>query len=277
MKTILVPVDFSDTAKNSALFAAHFAAAIGAKKMVLYNAYSMPLATEMSWAVLQTEELQKASQEGLDSYKVWLTPICGEGIVIEVVSDFGFLADRINEVAAETGADCIVMGITGGGKLAEVLIGSNTLHVVHHTHIPVLIVPADALWKKIKVAGWLCDYREVNKTTPVLAIQHTIKDLSAKLVIMHNDPAPLAFDPEVVGGNVLVTEMMHDQQPVFELLNYDNFLTATDAFVTKHQIDMLIIVPQKHSWFAALFETSHTKRLAFHSHVPLLCVQSLKA
>ncbi len=207
MKNILVPVDFSATAKNSALYAAALTRELGAEKLIIYNAYSMPLATEMSWAVLQTEELQKASAEGLHAYKDELQSVCGEGIAVETISDFGFLAERIDTVAHEVKADLIVMGITGGGKFEEVLMGSNTTHVVHHTTVPVLIVPPDAKWKDVEVIGWSCDYKDVMKTTPAVTISKIVEELKAKLVVMHNNPDPKAFDPDLFHSNVMVAEM----------------------------------------------------------------------
>ncbi|MCU0388242.1 MAG: universal stress protein [Chitinophagaceae bacterium] len=275
MKNILVPVDFSSTAKNSAMYAAALARELGAEKIILYNAYSMPLATEMSWAVLQTEELQKASEEGLKAYKGELEVVCGEGLSVETLSDFGFLAERIDTIAHDVKADLIVMGITGGGKLEEVLMGSNTTHVVHHTTVPVLIVPADAKWKDVEVVGWACDYKDVMKTTPAMAISKVVEELKAKLVVMHNNPDPKAFDPDLFHNNVMVAEMLKKTRPEFDMVSYDNFLEAVQDFVERQKVDMLLVIPKKVGWFESLFRRSHTKMLAFHSHIPLLCLRAL--
>lgn len=275
MNTILVPVDFSPTAKNSAFYAAGIAREIGAKNLILYNAYSMPLATEMSWAVLQTEELQKASEEGLATYQTELQEACGSDITVSTISDFGFLAERIDTVAHEAGAELIVMGITGGGKFEQVLMGSNTTHVVNHTSLPVLIVPSDAKWKDVEVVGWACDYKDVQKTTPAMVIGDIIKALKAKLVVMHNNPDPKAFDPELFHNNVMVAEMFKRVKPEFDMVSYDNFLDATQDFVERHKVDILLVIPKKASWFESLFKRSHTKLLAFHSHIPLLCLRAI--
>jgi len=275
MKTILVPVDFSTTAKNSSVYAVHIARELGAEKVVLYNAYSMPLATEMSWAVLQTEELQKASEEGLAKFKSELETLGFEGLVIEVISDFGFLIDRIDDIAHDVKADLIVMGITGGGKLEEVLMGSNTTHVVQHTNVPVLIVPPDAQWRDVQVVGWACDYKDVLKTTPSVQITDIITELKAKLVVVHNNPDPQAFDPDLFHNNVMVAELFKKLQPEFDLAGKEDFLEATQDFVEKHHVDMLLAIPRPTSWIQSLFKRSHTKMLAFHSHVPVLCLRPL--
>lgn len=275
MKTILVPTDFSATAKNSGIYAAHLAKYIGAKKIVLYNAYSMPLATEMSWAILQTEELQKASEANLDDFKTMMASFTGPDIELVAISDFGFFQERVADVVKDQNIDLIVMGITGGGKLEEVLIGSNTTHIVNHVDVPVLIVPPDATFKEPHRVGWACDYKEVMHTTPAEAIKQALGQLQAKLVVVHNDPNPKAFDPDLFHNNVMVGELFEHMAPEFVQVSHDKFSEAIDEFVKMQQIDMLLVVPKKHNWLDSLFRRSHTKMLAFHSHVPLLCFRAI--
>ena len=275
MKTILVPVDFSDTARNSALYAAGLAKWIGAKKLILFNAYSIPLATEMSWAVLQTEELRKYSEDGLADFKRMLEAETDNTVEIVCQSEFGFLTERIEAVSTETDSDLIVMGITGGGKLEEVLIGSNTTHILRHTHVPLLIIPAGARWKPIEKIGWACDYKEILKTTPAESIKKIVNEFKAKLIVVHNDPDPKGFDPDKFKNNVMVTELFHQVQPEFVSVSDTHFAEAMNEFVDNYQVDMLLVVPKKQSWLDSLFHPSHTKQLAFHGHVPLMCLQPL--
>ena len=275
MKTILLPTDFSETAKNSAIYAAHLAKAIGAQSLVLFNAYSIPLATEMSWALLQTEELKQASEENLETFKTMVQSFTGPQVQVSTRSVFGFLAESIGTVAQEVKADLIVMGITGGGKLEEVLIGSNTLHVIDHTEVPVLIVPPDALWQPIENIGWACDYKNVIQTTPANAITKVVALLQAKLKIMHNSPNPQAFDPDIFHNNVVVAEMFSKLHPEFVHTAEGTLTNAIDGFVKQHNIQLLLAIPKKHSWIESLFKPSHTRALAFHSHVPLLCVKAI--
>jgi nucleotide-binding universal stress UspA family protein len=42
--------------------------------------------------------------------------------------------------------------------------------------------------------------------------------------------------------------------------------------VNNHPIDMLIMLPKKHSFFASLFHKSQSKEMAYHSHIPLLAL-----
>ena len=62
--------------------------------------------------------------------------------------------------------------------------------------------------------------------------------------------------------------------PVFSVLRAYDFLDVINEFIESREIDTIITVPKKHSMMSQLFKTSHTKNLAYHSHVPIIAVPS---
>jgi nucleotide-binding universal stress UspA family protein len=56
-------------------------------------------------------------------------------------SGFGNIADRIAEIAADTGADLIVVGTHGHSALGGLVLGSVTQHLLHVVVCPVLAIP----------------------------------------------------------------------------------------------------------------------------------------
>ena len=68
MKKIIVPVDFSDTALNAALYAGHLAEFYGAD-LWLYHAYEMMVpATEYGYSYVSEKELQEAAMQELETF-----------------------------------------------------------------------------------------------------------------------------------------------------------------------------------------------------------------
>ena len=273
MKTILIPTDFSETAKNAVRYGAAFASSIHAQKIILYNAYAMPFSTEMTWALIESEELKKSSEKALNETEELIRPLCGDSIIIEKYADFGFVGQRINDVAAEVHADLIVMGITGGGKFEQAFFGSNALAAVHNTKLPLLIIPPDATWKAVDKIAWACDFHNVKQTTPLHIIEHILGLTKASLHVVHNDPSYKNFDPEIIQENLHIHEFFEGKAYEFALLQDKNLSNAINQYVADKGINWLIVVPQKHGWLSSIFTKSHTSELAFHTHIPMLCLQ----
>ena len=273
MKTILIPIDFSEASTNAARYGADFACSVSAEKIVLYNAYSMPLATEMTWALVESEELKKASEAGLDKAKMLLKPFCNHDIKIETIADFGFFGQRIDDVATQVHADFIVMGITRPGGLEQAIFGSNALTVVHHTKLPLLIVPPECTWQAIEKIAWACDYQNIQETTPLHIINEVLQLTNAQLHVIHNEKNHENFNPEIIQESNHIRDFFKNRTFEISLLEGTDLSDSVNKYVFDNGIDWLIVVPHKHSWLANLFSKSHTKELAFHTHVPMLCLQ----
>ena len=56
----------------------------------------------------------------------------------------------------------------------------------------------------------------------------------------------------------------------FYFIKKSDFYVAVDEFIDDHKIDIMITIPKHQSNSTSLFKSSHTKRLAYHSHIPIL-------
>jgi len=85
---------------------------------------------------LTNESLKKASQHFLDKSKNHL----GDGSIKTLVNE-GDLAETILKTAKDLHADIIVIGSHSRRWLDEILMGSVTEKVLHHSSIPLFIIP----------------------------------------------------------------------------------------------------------------------------------------
>ncbi|GEO10681.1 universal stress protein [Segetibacter aerophilus] len=276
MKTILVPTDFSENAKNAAKYALAIAEDLQAQKIIFYNAYqSPPVMTENALPaipVIDIETLKDVSEEGM---KVFINNIreYGKGeIEIEHKTGYSILANDINDLCEEVRAELIVMGITGTSKIEEVLIGSTALSVVKQTKVPVIVVPADATYTSIKNVMFACDFKKVVETTPVQPIKNVLDATKALLHIVNVYESDKEITPEKTRQQELLHSLLKDYNPEFHFENNEHFIEGINHFVETHAIDIIITIPRKHKLFEGLFKERHTKKLAFHSHVPLMFI-----
>lgn len=276
MQTILVPTDFSETAKNAAHYAIQLANAIKAEKVILYNAYQIPVSADPMMPTLQLfnlEEIKSVSQEGLAHFAREVQAFAaGSHVTIETLSEFNVLAEGIADVIDRTGASIIVMGITGGDKVDEVLVGSNTISVSKHAHVPVLIIPSDCNYTPIQEVVLACDLKQVVQTTPVQPIKDLLQLTGAHFSVVNISSEKQQLSGDAAFQSLLLDTLFQEQQPQYHFVENTVFTEGIHQFLARHPTDLLITIPKKHGWFEGLFRRSHTKQLAFHSHVPLMVV-----
>lgn len=274
MQNILVPTDFSTTSSNAALYAIELANSINYTKIILYNVYQAPVITEPSIPAMQVidfDGLKKISVSGLKKLKDDLVAKAGSNITFECISEFGVLDSALPELCTKTASDIIVMGISGGTNFEEVLIGSTATSVAHHTKIPVIIVPPQAVFKPIKQMAVAFDFKKVEHSMPVSAIKKLLLTTGANLFILHVDEHKKE-PADIDNKKQLLTRLFTDHNPTFFFIENEDFADGINNFVSTHQIDMVITIPKKHGLFDRFFKRSHTKHLAFHTSIPLVCI-----
>lgn len=275
MNTILVPTDFSLAAKNAATYAIKFAKQVNCRKIIFYNAYQAPIVTDANMAivdVIDVEELKKASEENLATFKQTLQAFSDEDIKMETLCEYGALTIDINDVCAVNNIDLIVMGVTGSGKIAESLIGSFAIDVARKATVPVIIVPPDAGYNDIKEIMLACDFSKVVETTPVDAIKKILGNTGAKLFVVNIDHKQKHFTANTPFESLMLDTLLQGYNPEYHFIDDPDFVQAINKFALEKEVDLIITIPKKMGWFDALFHKSHTKALAFHSHVPLMVV-----
>ena len=140
MKTILVPVDFSDTTPSVVETAKKFASVFGSRVVLLFVSEPEPDFVGFEpgpIAVRQTVARDlKAEHQKVEELKA----SCGLPDVLALHIQ-GPAIEKILNIAAEQKAELIVMGSHGHGALYELLVGSVTAGVLKNAKCPVLVVP----------------------------------------------------------------------------------------------------------------------------------------
>jgi len=277
MKTFLLPTDFSDTAKNAALYALQLAEQIGVTKLVLYHSYEIPVTIDPMTPgiqMLDVDVLKKNGEEGLAMFRSQLLPFA-KNIAVEGFNEYGDLADGLDTVCKKVEADMIVMGITGGGALEEKLIGSNAVSVAKHTSVPVIIVPAGVKFTRIQQVMLTSDFDKEDRKVPVASARKIIQETQSKLLVFHIDEEPEEYEeesPEATAEGYALNALLYDLSPQFHFSKNTRFAEAVNDFVSEYQVDLVITIAKKQGFFGSLFTESHTKQLAFHSKVPVMVI-----
>ena len=275
MYTILVPTDFSVTAKNAAHYAIEFAKQTGSKKIIFYNVYQQAeIAEPMSGTPVfyDLDDFKKISEEGLAKFKLQLQAFCPVNIQLETISEYNLLSTGVDELCKSAGADIVIMGITEVSAAEEVLVGSNSVHIAKHTTVPVIIVPETAAFTPVEEVVLACDFKQVVESIPIEPLKKLLDITSAKLFVLNIDHNNKRYNSETPFESLLLDTLLQNYQREYHFIDSEDYIAAINQFVTDKQVDIVVTIPKKHGWFDSLFKRSHTKQLAYHSHVPILVI-----
>jgi len=272
MKTILATVDFSPASDNAVHYAANLCRYFGAK-LVLFHAYHVPVVSFENGFVPPVIDMKTDSEEELKKLTHKLR--CKyKDINIRYHVKMGLAAEVIEEAAQCKCADLIVMGIRGeSGSLKKHFMGSVTTQVAKTSYIPVLIVPENSKFIKIKNVAFACDLDKTFETNSIVTkVKNYCKEFKAALEVLNVMKPGEEMSPEKAEVGNYIEEKLeitnHNTFFIYDKKVYRGLLEYIDHYDT----DMIIMCPRKHSFWRDLFKKSNTERLAFRSHIPILTV-----
>jgi nucleotide-binding universal stress UspA family protein len=275
MIQFIVPVDFSDTSKNAARFAASLCSQLRGAELTLYNVFDKLEAGSDGTPLEDDDEARKSIMElALQSVYNELTSLTNVKIhcVAEEGNDF---VDCLESYVHRYKMSMIIMGITGATRVSQIFMGSNTLNVVRRKIAPVVIVPPDAHFTGAKNIMFITDFKDVERTIPVVPLRDTLNMFNATLHVVNVDSEHyVELTEEYKAERDVLHNMLKDYNPEYYFIRLYDFMDAINQFVEDHHIDMILTIPKDQSFIANLFKTTHTSKLAYHSHVPILTVHS---
>jgi nucleotide-binding universal stress UspA family protein len=257
MHRVIVPIDFSETSLNAARFTAKMLAGKKNALAILYHNY-------------ESSDDFDVCQNYQESLKKEFLLAGVEAVECEHEMG-GDLIDNISRLAHTSRASLVVMGITGKSAIRQAMFGSNTLKLIDKNLYPVMIIPPDAQYKGINNAAFASDLKNVEATTPAELISSVLEMFNPILHIVNvNKEHYVSLTDEVNAEKEKLKEMFGKYKTEFYFIGRDDFYETIDNFVKDYNIDILITIPKHQSNSTSLFKSSHTKRLAYHSHIPIL-------
>jgi len=165
MKSILVPIDFSEQAEYAAKIASEIAKITNAK-IYLLHMLELPTGVVDPASYGSSSNTPSAllflnrAHEKFEEFK--LLPFFS-GIEVEDSVQFHKAYDGIIDESKKHDVDLIVMGSKGTSGLEEMLVGSNTEKVVRNSEVPVMVVKKDITDFKLENIVFASNFKPENK------------------------------------------------------------------------------------------------------------------
>lgn len=279
MKKIIIPVDFSFYSKKSIDFAVRASEYIPSEILLLHvidiPAGAFPHTADFIETDPKAEfkkyedELLLIRQSILDT-----TP----GLQVNARVEFGNVNGTILEVAKSERADYIVMSTIGDSGIKEKLLGSKTAFIIGKSPIPVIAIPWDYEWEKPE--RLLLATNNYEKPGPELNTFFEIADLfmAAVHIVTFTDEENADAIQYMEAGRKMreYAETIMKTYQEFNLttahLVGPDFEDSIQTYIRERNIGMLCMITYRKGFWSRLFNPSYTKRMSYHSNVPLLAI-----
>ncbi|WP_449436832.1 universal stress protein [Pedobacter steynii] len=281
MKKILVPTDFSTSAKNAANYAMHLGKQMKAN-VKLCNAVmvplDVPLAAYVAAPIVSFETLEHEVEQEL---KRWAARLKEKDALetdpdtfhplVEHIVGLGSVPDVITNIVANREVSLTVMGMSGSGGLSKFLLGSSSRAMVEATETPLLLVPDKCRFIGLHKIAFATD---LSKTD--IAVVHTLtgfaRVFNTEILIVHiSEKAP---DNEYNNQHKIdaflneVTNKVNYHKVYYQHVMDTAVGDGLDWLAEYGQIQMLVMVHRKHNVLHQLFKGSYTQKLKKESTFP---------
>lgn len=276
MKTVLVPIDFSETSDNALFYATNLATDLFAN-LILLHVNSIPV---------YNNEYNILPYTVNDSLEIGLNSLKEKANLLKEKFDFkgnvecfvevGDLKSVVFDFINKKTIDLIVMGITGQETAIEkVLFGSNAVSISRESSIPVFIIPKTYLYKDIKSIAYACEY-DVNVTeqSGLQQIKNISNLFNASLSVLHVIPDFHLMNEIESETDLFIEQNLEKTSHKTFILSENRPSTALLDFIKTHGVDVIVLEQKKHSFIHKLIYPSTTKEVAFSSPIPVLTIHS---
>ncbi|MFL5741653.1 MAG: universal stress protein [Flavisolibacter sp.] len=263
MKTILVATDFSMPASNALFYAGRLAESIQASVIILH-VYQLPISmNEVPALLVSAEGLREYAELNLEKSRLTLLKVHPD-LQVRTESRLGDVVDELNELSEKLDPFAIVIGRSGSNAMKRVLFGSTTLAIIRKSRFPVIAVPHSAAGLSFHNIALAVD--DLNEEVPAQQIKLTLDPLKGNIHMVHVQPNR--------SGSLEADRLANELNSTFTTIRDDEFLHGIQSYVRNNNIDLLVILPHRHSLIERMFLKTHTAELMQELSLPILCINT---
>lgn len=272
MKTVLIPTDFSNCSEKAIEYGTTMAKSLRADVILLHAYHPMPYAPEMYIYLGQDErdnlreeaerQLQQLSNRIEQATGSKCSHILEEGLPTTIIDS------TINSVKP----DLVVIGAKGMTAVGRALLGSVTAHVVRVSQVPVLVVPDKASFKPINRIVYATDYHD-SDVEAIKFLAKIGKAHDSEITVLHVADGEIAMPFEEAYIKELESEfkMQADYSNVnFRVVENSHIAHAIQEYANDYKAELVAVAKMKRSVFLRVLLPSVTKKMIYHTDVPLL-------
>jgi len=268
MPVIITATDYSDIADKAVNYACQMALSYSASVTIIHS-FIIPIAFgDTPIPAIPFEEGRRLAEDRMHEYVQQLRVLYPD---LAITSDvmYGDIVDCLQEYTEQHTPWLVVLG--NSEKEDSIWTGNIILHALRTLKYPVIAIPPGAVYRPVKKICLATDIRNIDQTFPYEHLLALVNTTKAALHVLNAGQGK-----EIHENTVMETEHLHmylsEVHPQYHFIETNDIDAGINSFVEKSEMDWLVVIPHKHSFFEGLFHKSHTKAMARISNIPLIAL-----
>ncbi|MDP4285219.1 MAG: universal stress protein [Bacteroidota bacterium] len=272
MKKIIIATDFSPAALNATNYAADMALLINAEIVLLhvfllrFNYSEIPIA-------MNSQKMWQDAENEINEIRGNLYKKTNNKIIINTQIQEGVFFHELKNLCELIKPYTVVIGSQGKTLSDRIFWGSHALQAVKNLDWPIITVPPGAKFSSVKKIGLACDLYALPDKVQIEEIKKLVTDFNAELHVV-NVNIEKGFNPGNNFESMKLKQLLNSIKATYHFISAKNTDEGITEFVEQNNIDLLIMLPKRHSLFERVMYTSNTKQLVLHSHSPVMALHS---
>lgn len=280
MKRVILPTDFSDNAYNAIQYALNlykekecafyllhtYTPAIYHSEYMLHSPGQIGLGDlYQTDTMTQLEELRDHINREYKNPKH----------TFFLHSAFNTLVDEILDTIENEKADLVIMGTQGATGAKEILIGTNSVHVIKKATCPIILVPSSFEYEKPKEILFPTDYEVDYRQEHLKELVEIARDNISRIEMLHVSQG-LDLNEEQLTNKKKLDAILTNVAHLFHDLPQQQIITAINNFQLKMRKNLLVMIQNKHTFLERLFIEPVIKKIGFHVTIPFMVIPPYK-
>ncbi len=282
---ILVPVEFTEYSVNGCYYALGLAEKYKAELHIFHcfhNPYleTMPYSDNADYGMNYDPYIQEIESSAREELKGLVKKIREEterrkisGVNIDYTLTSGAIDDQLVLIYEEYKPDLVVLGTRGKGKKNNDIMGRVTTKLIESVESPILSIPEETEFDQFNEINVLyatnfdvSDYNAIRKLMGIMSV------FKIKLHCVHidtGDSGPAVYE-KMERLKKYFVQRYKNINVEFDIMRHEDILGGIQNFINENFINIISLSSHKRNIFVRLFYPSITKKIFFHTNLPLL-------
>jgi nucleotide-binding universal stress UspA family protein len=284
----ILPVDYSEASRQAAVYALKLAKRLNAVLDLLHVYYSPSLdlidVTGNNYGQNPIEpelagNLEESELKTMDSFVHEITSLVPSNIPLLKTLLAGIPEDEIAGYIRENKPDLVIMGTRGKNVQKVAIFGSVTVSVMENITVPLLVIPEHYKHSTAGEANKIMyvttfDNADFNTIDRLMNLIAPFEDIRLDCVHLESTPGNTWDIIKLEGLVEYIKKKFGTKDIRYTSLHDKNMLPELDAYIMDNNINVIAMTAQRKNLISKLFSPDISRKLLFHSTIPLLIFHS---